>query len=314
MILKNIKNDHKYKCEKLGVDSDELKTVRDFFNTTTANSTKRDNSPGFNVYKVMETDPSKQLEEKSNNLMLFHGTNSKGVEGILTEGYKNSKKGCFGKGVYMTDCSDTAGKYCISKSKTDSSGTAELFDKNIYIFVNEVLESGSLKIIKHSKIEMKFERYFKPKHSFEKHVYEGSQKLTEKNFKEDDLGRKYRNIAVKNESELDEYVADENLVVPRYIIVISAAKMSLNNNNILVVDGKLIKNKSLNIGSELIKGNSLNPDSQNTYKITPNISLDLNKLQLFARDFGTINAYCNKVEHKPSKPEYLKHPSEIELD
>ena len=125
-ILKNMKNDHKYKCEKLGVDSDELKIVRDFINTTTANSTKWGYLPSFNVYKIIETDPSKQLEEKRNNLMLFHGTNSKGVEGILTEGYKNSKKGWFGKGVHMTDCSNIAWGYCIDRSKNNFSGTAAL--------------------------------------------------------------------------------------------------------------------------------------------------------------------------------------------
>ena len=231
IILKNIKNDHKYKCEKLGVDSDEWKTIRDFFNRTTANSTKWEYSPGFNVYKIMETSPSKQLEEKRNNLMLFHGTNIKGVEGILKEGYKNSKIGWFGKGVYMTDCPNTAWNYSNGKSMAVTSGNAATFfssfDENTYIFVNEILDSGSLKIIKHSKNsnnERMFDRDFKPKHMFERHVFGVSQKLTEKDFKKDDLGRKYRNVAIKNGSEVDEYVADESIVLPRYLIVRCAAK------------------------------------------------------------------------------------------
>ena len=222
-ILSNSKNDHKYKCEKLGCDSGEFKIVSDFFNKTTTNSINWGLSLKFNVYKIMETNPSKELKEKRNNLMLFHGTNSKGVEGILTDGFKNSEKGFFGKGVYMTDCSYIARTYCNYKSMTDCSGTAALhcnrFDENRYIFVNEVLESNSLKIIKHSKDEMLFDRDFKPENPFEKHVYEGSQNLTEKDYKEDDLGRKYRNVVVKNESEFDEYVADEIFVLPRYIIV-----------------------------------------------------------------------------------------------
>ena len=64
--------------------------------------------------------------------MLYHGTSQKGVTGILKEGFRNSEKGWFGKGVYMTDCSHTALKYF---------SMAEKYSYNRYIFVNEVLES-----------------------------------------------------------------------------------------------------------------------------------------------------------------------------
>ena len=66
-------------------------------------------------------------------------------------------------------------------------------------------------------------------------------------------------------------------------------------NIILIVDNELIKNKSLNFKSERIQGNSLNPDCKNTYKITSNLGIDMNKLHLFGLDSETNNSYCHKV-------------------
>ena len=102
--------------------------------------------------------------------MPFHGTSSKRVKGILTEGFKNSEKVFFGKGVYMTDCSHKAYDYCIGKYITDCVETSALYcgkyNENSYIFVNEVLESDSLKSIKHSRNESKFKHHSKPEHQF----------------------------------------------------------------------------------------------------------------------------------------------------
>ena len=50
------------------------------------------------LYKVNERNLVKNEGKKSNNLMLYHGTNQKGVTGILKEGFRNSEKGWFGKG------------------------------------------------------------------------------------------------------------------------------------------------------------------------------------------------------------------------
>ena len=155
--------------------------------------------------------------------MLFHGTSKAAVQGILTEGFKNSEKGLFGRGVYMTDLSSTARHHGLLKSMTDCLGNAALycsrFNENTHIFVNEVLESHNMWIIEHSRNESMFDRYSKPEHQFEKHVYERSQSLTEEDFKKDFLGRKYRNVAV---GEPGEYLADKSLVIPRYLIEIGS--------------------------------------------------------------------------------------------
>ena len=230
-LTNNAIKECKYKFKTLSFDSDEHKFVKNFYNSTfsTVYPQKFSEMASFDVYKIIESNPAVILKEKRNNLMLFHGTSSRRVKGILTEGFKNSENGFFGKGVYMTDCSPIAHEYSIGKYMTDCVGAAALycgrFNENSYIFVNEVLKSESLKLIKHSRNERKFKRNSKPEHQFEKHVYGGSQQLTEKNFKEDTLGRKYRNVAV---GEPDVYLADESLVVPRYLVVIGPTPMYLS--------------------------------------------------------------------------------------
>ena len=92
--------------------------------------------------------------------MLFHGTSEKGATGILKEGFRNSEKGWFGKGVYMTDCSCTAFNY--ASMAEDNSNIR-------YIFVNEVLVSEKMQIFEFDQNYAK-EVSTKPKHPFEKHV------------------------------------------------------------------------------------------------------------------------------------------------
>ena len=146
--------------------------------------------------------------------MLFHGTNQKGVEGILKQGFKNSKKGWFGQGVYMTDCSDKAQDYC-----TDDDGCGDC-----YIFVNEVLNSEKLQkkqqTLKFTYECSGYDQDTKPDNPFENHVFRHDEQLVEEDYKNDSIGRKYRNVCHNWMSALDEYVADETLIVPSYLITI----------------------------------------------------------------------------------------------
>ena len=237
---------YKYKCEKLDCNSVEHKIVKGFYDKTTFISTiylkPFSRTHGFNVYKIIKSNKAEILKEQQNNLMLFHGTNCKGVEGILTEGFKNSKEGWFGKGVYMTDCSSRARFYSTGKSK----------DCCDYMFVNEVFKSDSLQTIQHNNGIMG-DHDFKSKHQFEKHTFEKSQQLTDKDFKKDSLGRKYRNVAVSLKGQYAEYLADESLVVPRYLIVIGPTPEFLNEFKVQEVDFELKRSKPFNLDLEQIK-------------------------------------------------------------
>ena len=82
----------KYKSDELIADSDEYKFVKRFFDRTKHNLlvsiSKLVKPPSdFKMYKIVENNPTKTLAQKRRNLMLFHGTNEKGVEGILREGF-----------------------------------------------------------------------------------------------------------------------------------------------------------------------------------------------------------------------------------
>ena len=86
-----------YDCEKLDRESEEFKILKEVFFTTTTFNVSCNNLEKFQIYKVIENNPTKTVEGKSSNLMLFHGTTEEGATGILKKGFKNSEKGWFGK-------------------------------------------------------------------------------------------------------------------------------------------------------------------------------------------------------------------------
>ena len=204
----------KYKFHELSSDTEEYKFVKNFFDTTknTFDMANTASPVDFKMFKILENNPLSASEEKRNNLMLFHGTNKKGVEGILKEGFRNSEKGWFGQGVYMTDCSTTAECYCLDE------------DLKVYVFVNEVFDSEKLKTKPQRKDlfnERKvIDRDTKPEHPFQKHVYRDNQQPNEEDYKEDSIGRKYRNVPHNWMSVLDEYLEDESITIPRYLVIV----------------------------------------------------------------------------------------------
>ena len=266
----------KYDLENINSKSDEHKFVKDFFHTTFNGLFKRQvKFKEFTLFKVIENDP--MTANSKNNLMLFHGTNKEGVVGILKEGFKNSPKGWFGQGVYMTECSgealvyshlhtaendpddgsdyeycsddDSNGyEYCSDYSSDDSSDYEDCsdYDSDIssndddcsddygdddddddtesyrYVFVNEVLESHNLQAT-----EYEFPATFLPKDVDTKHENKFNMFKTknvplpiDSNYKKDNKGRKYRNVEHYGGSFRIEYLADESVTIPRYLIVV----------------------------------------------------------------------------------------------
>ena len=143
--------------------------------------------------------------------MLFHGTNQKGVTGILKEGFRNSEKGWFGKGVYMTDCSYTAFDY---------SKKLNLNSPDCYIFVNEVLESEKLQTFTfdYDVISERGDVNTLPKHQFEKYFLNWSPQPTREDYVIDLEGRRYVNTPDRGLD--DEYIAEARVTIPRYLIVL----------------------------------------------------------------------------------------------
>ena len=67
-------------------------------------------------------------------------------------------------------------------------------------------------------------------YKFSKHINESILQATEENYREDHKGRKYRNIgheyinSITNGSANDEYVAEESVTIPRYLIIFKKKK------------------------------------------------------------------------------------------
>ena len=101
-----------------------------------------------------------------------------------------------------------------TQNKTKASSKSHLST----IFVNEVLESEKLKVIKFKTILGNIDTSDEL-HQFQKHHNIKSPQPSEKDYKKDSLGRRYRNFPFNGSSRMDEYVARDSVTIPRYLIV-----------------------------------------------------------------------------------------------
>ena len=165
------------------------------------------------AHKVIENEPQLDVDHK-NNLMLFHGTTVENSVGILREGFKTSEKGRFGRGLYLTACSDEAITY--TDIRTEGKDT----EKHC-IFISEVLNSQVLKYdmklgaVLEQQLEEKLEEH--PFTVFESMMGEGPDRGKE-NFERDEKGRLYRFDPFCKWSFNDQYRVDARLVKPRYYL------------------------------------------------------------------------------------------------
>ena len=202
------------------------------------------------VYRVKKRDSDETDEQKSDNLLLFHGTNLDNAVGILEKGFKPSAKGIRGSGVYVTASSRSAIKFSSKK-------ISKLYkEKENFILVNEIIESKKLKEISVSLITKNefiystiftlilypvshlfsylffipfallltfvFTLYIKNqprKRKFERYIVKTTApKNSDKHYEEDSIGRKIKVFNATVEDESNHYVCDENLVIPRYLV------------------------------------------------------------------------------------------------
>ena len=198
----------KYEYTKLDPASEEFKFLKNTFDTTSRVVEDYEQLYHVSIYNVNERDHEK-VTGRSSNLMLFHGTNEKGATGILKEGFINSVRGKVGKGVYMTNCSSIACLYSIDRTRRDAI--------ELYVFVNEVLESEKLQTFQFPIRAMQ-PVSTKPENQFEKHTYESCSQPTEKDYIVDVLGRRYVNNLEMHPKDV--YIAEASIVIPRYLIVL----------------------------------------------------------------------------------------------
>ena len=169
------------------------------------------------VYKV-NCDGFDSNDFKFGNCFMLHGTSFEGSRKILNEGYRNSAYGCFGTGVYMTESIDMAVHYSIRKT---CSIWREPFHRNTlmktYIFINQVCVLKCLKVEKYESYKRLYDHYAALKHPYCKHVHQNGP---DRKMKIDAEGRLNSHRKITGLNLGDEYVADDSLVKPRFLIEI----------------------------------------------------------------------------------------------
>ena len=164
------------------------------------------------IYKINEDTKQNSKVNHKNKLLLWHGTGSKNFEGIMKEGFLNSKYGWFGGGkVYLTESSDKAISYSYRKNLYSKS------EKN-YIFLAEICTE-------HALTTEKFHRHCQQidpiQHPFTRFAHIRSPEFNlSKNFGYDDEERRYRKTQVDKWSSADEFLIDASHVTPRFLFVL----------------------------------------------------------------------------------------------
>ena len=169
------------------------------------------------IYRVIEGDSDQKTKQKSDNMLLFHGTSVNGVRGILKEGFRPSTGGSFGPGVYLTASPSTAYSYSVSKtrllnkgmrSNSMQSSDSEQPKVLLNILVNEVLESNKLRVGNYQAGRThQFARYSS-----------GRSVSSGETHEKDSNGRKIKTSRATLQDESDHYVCNEKFVIPRYLI------------------------------------------------------------------------------------------------
>ena len=168
------------------------------------------------IYKINEDTKQNSKVNHKNKLLLWHGTGSKNFEGILKEGFLNSKYGWFGGGkVYLTESSDKAISYSYRKNLYSKS------EKN-YIFLAEICTEHALTT---EKFHTHGKQKYPVQHPFTRFAHIRSPKFNlSKNFGIDEKKRLYRKTQVNKWSSADEFLIDASDVKPRFLFVLETVE------------------------------------------------------------------------------------------
>ena len=189
----------KYIVEEMESSNDDYKLIKKSFEGT-IDATKY-NVETHKIYRVNERNSGEKQQQKSDNMLLFHGTNRKNAIGILEEGFRPSTNGRYGPGVYHTSVPDTAHFYSFSGTnlyKIENNGEEQ--NVLLCVFVNEILDLEKLK-------------------KGTKYIVNGTGKNDlYKTFEKDSNGRKIRTFQTVGRDYFSHCVCNKKFVIPRYFI------------------------------------------------------------------------------------------------
>ena len=155
--------------------------------------------------------------------MLFHGTSASNAMGIIKGGFKQSVKGAFGPGVYLTSSSMCAAKYSEKKSATDQCKKwCKILPGSLKIscLVNEILQSEKMNVP-----DLELRRRTADNGHITK--YFEVREVSNQTYEKDSRGRRIRSSRSVESDDYNHYVADERFVVPRYFVQFTRVKSSI---------------------------------------------------------------------------------------
>ena len=228
------KNNSKYNLEILSEDSDDFQLIKKSFHNTSRCTVG--NNYNFKIKRICRVNKKRQSRKpkgiESEKILLFHGTRAQNVPGILRQGFKSSKHGLFGEGVYHSNfCSK-----CLLFAATPWSNK----DCPRFLFINEIPTKYVTE--KHEKKNLKLvlpkfccHKYLSNPNVKEKYASDSNGSFI--NITEDDkmeLSSLFIYGPVSSDyNRIPEYVANSNIVVPKYLVHIENVKKLVNTLFIL---------------------------------------------------------------------------------
>ena len=191
--------DSLYNLEVLSDAQDDFQLIKtSFLSTSSCRQIKLKIERIFKVHPKQKTKKPDDFE--GDNILLFHGTPSKNVPGILQYGFKSSKTGRFGPGVYHSNfflmCHAYANKY--------------FYDDSYFYFINEIPRKYITEIRNEDcNGSKKLPEYYCNK-------YVSSQ--NQKELYVPDSNGSFINIAQDDTSDVPIFVASSNIAIPKYLV------------------------------------------------------------------------------------------------
>ena len=202
------KLDLKYSLLPLSEGSCDFEVIKKSFHNTSGK--RRSNLNIERIWRVIQKNPRKPDEIRSDKILVFHGTPYKNVLGILRNGFRSSVMGRFGPGVYHSNYFSK----CIPYARN-----FDVDDGTCYFFVNEI---PTIYIKEKSKKDN--ERMVLP--NFYCHKYLSNPNVKERYVRDSNMS--FINIAEHEKMDglgiyntIPEYVASSNVVIPKYLVLAS---------------------------------------------------------------------------------------------
>ena len=201
--MQNDEDQSLYYLEALAESSRDYQLIKKSFNNTGKMFLKASKVSEIIIEKVYRVRSRRHRKAmNSSKILVFHGTPPKNVPGILTSGFKSSKRGRFGPGVYH---SNFVAKSLLFTSFSSFFPPYRGGNEDFFVFVNEL----PAKYLSEKYVEESPDTYCRKYLCSDDQQSEGYER---------DSDGSFINVAIERINDHPEFVASSNIVVPKYLV------------------------------------------------------------------------------------------------